>query len=77
MSNSLKSLYDRNGRLAIYSEVDTYAVYVACFPADYGMSRAPVRRLFDVHCGSPFPLAGFSWAWVGRGDDACIFEKHC
>ena len=82
MTTPLRSLYDHTGRLMIYSEVDTYAVYVASFPTDFGlfvkigMSRAPVRRLFDVHCNSPFPLSTFSWAWVGRGDVARVFEKH-
>lgn len=69
------------GRLGT-SAMESWAIYCAFCPmtptstlVKVGISLAPIQRLFQVHCGSPFALKEALWMYVGTKRQALIAER--
>lgn len=72
--------YTSDGRLR--SGYDYWAIYAAFAPvrsdramAKVGISSCPLRRAYQIHCGSPYPLEVVLWAWVGSKRRALSVER--
>lgn len=61
------------GRWAIY------AAFVPMFEADdvvkIGISSVPTTRVAQIHSGSPFPVEGMLFSWVGNRSQAQLCER--
>jgi len=63
--------------------IQNWAVYMAFAPMDkqftlikIGISEIPLRRIFEVHCGSPFPIKVALWQHVGFKNRALTAEAE-
>jgi hypothetical protein len=71
--------YTSDGRLR---PIEAWAIYAAFAPIGdgttlikVGISQSPLRRIYDVHCGSPFPVKEALWMHVGTKSQALIAER--
>lgn len=78
----MRDVYDKNGRLRHFTEIDPWALYVALVENDerglvkIGVTMDPVRRAQDMDAKGPHVLARFKWAWVGGKEVAHRLEAY-
>lgn len=78
----MRHLYDKDGRLRHFIEVDPWALYVALVETDergllkVGVTMDPARRARDMEAKGPHVLARFKWAWVGGKGVAHRLEAY-
>ena len=77
-----ESMFDEMGNYIPDTPAGAWAVYIGHFPSPYGLhlkfglSAAPVIRLWGVHCNSAFALESYSWAWVSDRKVAAAAERR-
>lgn len=78
MSVTRLESFTSDGRLRL----EAFALYAAFAPIDarttlvkIGISQNPFERVFEVHCGSPFPITKALWQHVGNRASALKCER--
>jgi hypothetical protein len=71
--------FDSQGRLRNLSDWCIYSAF-ANLPdgggiVKVGISQSPLRRIYNVHCGSPFEIEAALWAHVGTKESALSIER--
>lgn len=71
--------FDSQGRLRNLADWCVYAAF-AQIPGSggivkVGISQSPLRRIYEVHCGSPFGIEAAMWAHVGEKRRALSIER--
>jgi hypothetical protein len=70
--------FDRDGRLRTLEHWALYAAFAHSGSGGLikvGISQSVLKRIYDVHCGSPYPIEAALWTHVGSKRQAISAEK--